>query len=241
MLPRVHRLAYTLAVTETPQPSPRRIHAIVGWRRLLLWPLGLLVRLWCRTLRIEADEATRRVMGKPDQAAIFTLWHNRLFVAAELYRRFRKGKRLYALVSASKDGAWLAAFFEVVGLHTVRGSSSRFGSEAMHALAEKLRQGEDIGITPDGPRGPCYDLKGGGVILARKTGAATILVGMRFAAAWRLPSWDRFYLPRPFSRIELRAEEWSADFLGNSEDSLAAVRSRLLELNPDEARQGCSR
>jgi len=117
-----------LAVTETPQPSPRRIHAIVGWRRLLLWPLGLLVRLWCRTVRIEADEATRRVMGRLDQAAIFTLWHNRLFIAAELYRRFRKGKRLYALVSASKDGAWLAAFFEVVGLRTVRGSSSRLAA-----------------------------------------------------------------------------------------------------------------
>ena len=233
MLRRVRRLAYTLAVTDTPQPSPRRIHAIVGWRRLLLWPLGLLVRLWCRTLRIEADEATRQVMQRPGQATIFTLWHNRLFIAAELYRRFRRDKRLYALVSASKDGAWLAAFFEVVGLRTVRGSSSRFGREALHCLAEKLRQGEDIGITPDGPRGPCYDLKGGGVILARKTGSATILVGMRFSAAWRLPSWDRFYLPRPFSRIELRAEEVSADFLENNQDPLGVVRSRLLELNPD--------
>ena len=220
-------------MTETPQPSPRRIHAIVGWRRLLLWPLGLLVRLWCRTLRFELDERTRVVMGRLDRAAVFTLWHNRLFVAAEVYRRFRKGKRLYALVSASKDGAWLAAFFEVVGLHTVRGSSSRFGREALHSLAEKLQQGDDVGITPDGPRGPCYDLKGGGVILARKTGANTILVGMRFAKAWRLGSWDRFYLPVPFSRIELRAEEWSTAQLADCDDPLPAVRSKLIELNPD--------
>jgi len=121
----------------------------------------------------------------------------------------------------------------VVGLHTVRGSSSRFGREALHSLAEKLEQGEDIGITPDGPRGPCYDLKGGGVILARKTRACTILLGLRFTKAWRLASWDRFYLPLPFSRIELRAEAWSAEKMAGGEDTLSAVRSRLLELNPD--------
>jgi len=78
-------------------------------------------------------------------------------------------------------------------------------------------------------------LKGGGVILARKTGATTILVGMRFAAAWRLPSWDRFYLPRPFSRVELHAEEWGADLLEHNEEPLGTLRNRLLELNPDEA------
>ncbi len=232
-MPRNHRLAYSYAVTDTHPPPVRRIHAIVGWRRLLLWPLGLLVRLWCRTLRIEPDDTARRLLARTDQAAIFTLWHNRLFIAAEIYRRFRQEKKLYALVSASRDGAWLAAFFEVVGLHTVRGSSSRFGREAMHSLAEKLREGHDIGITPDGPRGPCYDLKGGGVILARKTGVATILVGMRFLNAWKLRSWDRFYLPRPFSRIEIRAEEWSAQRLNSGDNTLEVVRAKLLELNPD--------
>ncbi len=216
-------------------PGSRRVYAIVGWRRLVLWPLGVLVRVWCRTLRFSADESTRRILGNTEGAAIFTLWHNRLFVAAELYRRFRRGKRAYALVSASKDGAWLAAFFEVVGMNTVRGSSSRFGREAMHGLAEKLRAGEDVGITPDGPRGPCYSLKGGGAILARKTGTATILMGMRFTRAWQLPSWDRFYLPVPFSRVELRAERWSADDLAAQADTISALRNKLLELNPDEA------
>jgi lysophospholipid acyltransferase (LPLAT)-like uncharacterized protein len=200
---------------------------------VLIWPLGLLVRLWCRTLRIALDEPSRILMARTDRAAVFTLWHNRLFIAAEIYRRFRRGKHLYALVSASKDGAWLSAFFGVVGMRTVRGSSSRFGREALHSLAEKLHTGEDIGITPDGPRGPCYDLKGGGIILARRTGATTILVGMRFNRAWRLPSWDRFYLPRPFSRITVIAEEWSAERLAEMKDPLGEMRARLLAMNPD--------
>ena len=232
-MPPADRLAYSLRVTDSPPPTKPRVHAIAGWRRALLWPLGLLMRLWCRTLRIAADEPTRRLMGRTDRAAVFTLWHNRLFIAAEIYRRFRQDKRLYALVSASKDGAWLAAFFEVVGLHTVRGSSSRFGREALHSLAEKLQTGQDVGITPDGPRGPCYDLKGGGIILARRTGATTILVGMRFERAWRLKSWDRFYLPRPFSRVAIVAEEWPVARLEETKDPLSEMRARLLALNPD--------
>jgi lysophospholipid acyltransferase (LPLAT)-like uncharacterized protein len=220
-------------VTDTQPPSSRHVHAIAGWRRLLLWPLGLLVGVWCRTLRFSIDERSRAALSRTAGPTIFTLWHNRLFITAEIFRRYRKQKRIYALVSASKDGAWLAAFFAVVGMHTVRGSSSRFGREALHALAEKLREGDDVGITPDGPRGPCYDLKGGGVILARKTGARTILVGMRFNKAWRLPSWDGFYLPYPFSRVALEAEEWSAERLEGGDNVLGTVRARLLTLNPD--------
>lgn len=220
-------------MTASPLPPQPRIHAIAGWRRALLWPLGLLVRLWCRTLRIALDTPSRALMARIDRAAVFTLWHNRLFIAAEIYRRFRQGKHLYALVSASKDGAWLSAFFDVVGMRTVRGSSSRFGREALHSLAEKLQSGQDIGITPDGPRGPCYDLKGGGIILARRTGATTILVGMRYAHAWRLPSWDGFYLPYPFSKVTVVAEEWTAERLAERTDPIGAMRARLLAMNPD--------
>ncbi len=232
-MPQPGRLAYSLRVTDSPiQPKPR-VHAIAGWRRALLWPLGLLTRTWCRTLRITLDEPSRALMGRIDRAAVFTLWHNRLFIAAEIYRRFRQGKHLYALVSASKDGAWLSAFFEVVGMRTVRGSSSRFGREALHSLAEKLQSGQDIGITPDGPRGPCYDLKGGGILLARRTEATTILVGMRFTRAWRLPSWDGFYLPYPFSCVTVVAEEWTAERIAATTAPLGEVRARLLAMNPD--------
>lgn len=220
-------------MTATNPPPTRRIHAIVGWRRLLLWPLGLIVRWWCRSLRWDASPETRALIGRKTGGSIFTLWHNRLFVTAEISRRFREGRPLYALVSASKDGAWLAAFFEVVGMRTVRGSSSRFGREALHTLAERLREGKDIGITPDGPRGPCYELKGGSVILARKTGATTVLVGMRFANAWRLGSWDRFYLPCPFSRVHLIAEEWPAERLESVEDPVGTLQTALRRLNPD--------
>ena len=91
------------------------------------------------------------------------------WLAAEIVRRYRQGRTPYALVSASQDGAWLTAFFSLVGLRTVRGSSSRFGREAANELVEIMRAGRDIGITPDGPRGPRYEIKPGAIIVPRRT------------------------------------------------------------------------
>jgi lysophospholipid acyltransferase (LPLAT)-like uncharacterized protein len=161
------------------------------------------------------------------------LWHNRLFLAAEIVRRFRQGRPAYALVSASQDGAWLTAFFSLAGLRTVRGSSSRLGREAASALVETLRAGHDVGITPDGPRGPCYELKPGGVIVARRTHAPVLLVGGEFASAWRLSSWDRFYVPKPFSRVRMRCEVLLPEHLADRDEGLRLMRERLLALNPD--------
>ena len=148
--------------------------------------------------------------------------------------RHRSSKtRAYALVSASKDGAWLSAFFALFGLNTVRGSSSRLGREAATALVEMLRAGHDIGITPDGPRGPIYELKPGAVIVPRRTGAPLLLVGAEFSSAWRLKSWDRFYVPRPFSRVRMRCEIISAAQLADRDAGLALLHERLRAINPD--------
>ena len=209
------------------------VREIMGWRRALLWPFGLLLRLWGRSLRFDTTTADFAAYTKKDQPVAIVLWHNRLFLAAEIVRRYRGGRPAYALVSASQDGAWLAAFFSLVGLATVRGSSSRLGREAATALVETLRAGYDIGITPDGPRGPCYELKPGGVIVARRTRAPLLLIGAEFQSAWRLRSWDRFYLPKPFSRVRMRCELIAADQLADRDAALRLLQDRLLALNPD--------
>lgn len=177
-----------------------------------------------------------RNASKCDVPVAFVLWHNRLFLASEIHRRFRPHRPLYALISASKDGALLTAFFGMVGgLRAVRGSSSNFGREAASALVEVQREGHDIGITPDGPRGPCYDMKAGAVIVPRRTGAPLLLVGGDFESAWQLKSWDRFYLPKPFSRVRLRCELIENDQLADRETATALLRARLVEINPDRA------
>ncbi len=185
------------------------------------------------SLRFDLTDEDRRNYMKNDVPVAIVLWHNRLFLSAEIVRRFRVGRPAYALVSASQDGAWLTAFFSLAGLRTVRGSSSRLGREAANALVDTLRAGHDIGVTPDGPRGPCYEVKPGAVIVARRTRAPLLLVGAEFDSAWQLRSWDRFYVPKPFSRVRMRCEIVPVEALADRDTAVAQLQQRLLALNPD--------
>jgi lysophospholipid acyltransferase (LPLAT)-like uncharacterized protein len=217
-----------------PESAATRVHGISGWRRLVLSPFGLLLRLWGRSLRFEATAQDQANYQTRDAPVAIVLWHNRLFLSAEIVRRYRQGRPAYALVSASQDGAWLAAFFSLVGMRTVRGSSSRLGREAVTALLETMREGFDVGITPDGPRGPAYVVKPGALIVARRAKAAILLVGADCKSAWRLGSWDRFYLPKPFSRVEMRCTVvLPAEIAGDRDAAAENIRAKLIAINPD--------
>ncbi len=214
-------------------PTDTHIHPISPWKRALVWPLGALVRLWTATLRFEVPTEDLRIIRVVTEPTVFILWHNRLFLAAEIFRRYRQGHRIYTLISASRDGSWLAAFFASVGLGAVRGSSSRNGREAATELIKALREGHDAGITPDGPRGPAYEMKPGALIVARRSGKRVVLVGADFESSARLRSWDGFHLPLPFSRVGLKFVEVGQDALGDRDQAAAAIGRQLIEINPD--------
>lgn len=215
--------------------SPASIHGLRGWRLLALRPLGLLMRLWGRSLHMQASPEALKHLRMIDEPVALTLWHNRLFMAAEIFRRYRGGRPAYALVSPSKDGAWLEAYFSLVGISTVRGSSHKLGREAVSALVEVMRAGNDIGITPDGPRGPIYEFKPGGLIVCRRTHAPLLLLGCVFESSWQLPSWDRFHLPHPFSRVRVYGHLVPSSALADREAGAQALQARLLGMNPDHA------
>lgn len=201
---------------------------------MVLWPLALLLRLWGASLRLETSAEDLRNYTKRDEPVAMVLWHNRLFLAAEIFRRYRQPRPVYALVSASQDGAWLTAFFALIGLRAVRGSSHTLGREAANALVAVLRAGNDVGITPDGPRGPVYEFKPGALIVARLTRTPLLLIGADFESAWRFRrAWDRFYLPKPFSRVRMRCEVVTVEQLADRHAATAMLQQRLWELNPD--------
>tara|TARA_B100000965_G_C19558428_1_gene743323 strand:+ start:268 stop:837 length:570 start_codon:yes stop_codon:yes gene_type:complete len=164
------------------------------------------MRLWCRTLRISLDAEMQEILKDASEPMVVVFWHNRLFIAAECCRRFRAGRDVCGLVSASKDGAWLSAFFDLVGIRAIRGSSSYRGAQALREMLQAVEGGADVAITPDGPRGPRYRVKPGAVLVARQAGTSLLVASCKFASAWRLKSWDGFFLPKPFSRVELRCK-----------------------------------
>lgn len=213
--------------------DPNSINEVRGARRFALWLLATLLRAWARTLRFRADAETQARLAYAEQPAALVLWHNRLFVSAEYFRRYRRRRQVYALVSASKDGAWLAAFYRMIGIAPVRGSSSNHGREAARVLIEKMREGHDIGITPDGPRGPLYTVEPGVLVVTRRLHAPLVLLGMEYTRAWRLKSWDKFYIPWPFSTVILRCTILPAQSEAGAKLTADEVKAALLAINPD--------
>lgn len=191
--------------------SGRRVWHVRWHTRLALWPLAFLVRLWLRTLRIRFAPGHLDAWHAAPPGRLVIFWHNRLLIAAELHRRYNKRTPINGLVSASRDGAWLSAFFQMLGVRAIRGSSSWRGALATLEILHRLRAGEDVGITPDGPRGPCYDWKSGFVQIADTARCPIVLVGTRYHCARRLATWDGFYIPAPFSRVDLSVEVIAAD------------------------------
>ncbi|MFM8335212.1 MAG: lysophospholipid acyltransferase family protein, partial [Opitutaceae bacterium] len=137
------------------------------------------------------------------------------------------------LTSASKDGEVLAETCRHFTMEAARGSSSRRGAQALRECLTYIKKGRDVCITPDGPRGPCYEFKPGAIIVARRTRAPMLLVGAEFTSSWRLKSWDRFHLPKPFSRVRMRCEIIEPEQLADRDAGTELVHSRLLALNPD--------
>ena len=177
---------------------------ITGWRARWLIALGFrLLQIWARTLRYEIDDRLG-VVGRPvNENYIGALWHNRLLIFPFVLRRFFSNRRGAALISASRDGDLLADAIKRFDFDIVRGSSSRLGASAILQLTDVLASGRDVVITPDGPRGPAYELGPGIIFLAQKSGAAVLPVNMEYSSCWRLKSWDRFILPRPFSKVRV--------------------------------------
>ncbi|MDH7511392.1 MAG: lysophospholipid acyltransferase family protein [Clostridiales bacterium] len=157
-----------------------------------------LLRLWagtCRTAVIGDQEYNKlRREGRP---VILLTWHGRLLFALYFFRR----RGIAALVSPSKDGEIIAQIASGWGFRILRGSGSHAVVRAWNEMKSELRQGGELIIIPDGPKGPDRFLKPGCLKLAQETGA--FLVPFSFSASLKrfLGSWDHFLLFYPFSRI----------------------------------------
>ena len=153
------------------------------------------------------DRLRARVAGGP---FILVFWHKRLLLVPVVWNRFfarHRRARGMALTSASRDGELIAQFLNRFGIGPVRGSATRRGSVALRELARLLQGGHDVAITPDGSRGPFYEIKPGLGRLAQLIGRPVLPISFEFSRAWRLQSWDRFLIPKPFSTVTLRVGE----------------------------------
>jgi hypothetical protein len=188
-----------------------------------------LLRLLIKTWRLEWRDAGHcPALPGP---VIFCIWHNRLALALAASGDFVLEKwpsaGLCAMISASRDGAFLASLVEPFGVTPIRGSTSRRGPQALLEATTWMEKNYSIAITPDGPRGPAYKVQEGIIHLAQLTGRPIIPVSTYTRRKITCRSWDQFQIPPPFAHCEFR---WGRPFWVPRDATEEASEQLRLEL-----------
>jgi hypothetical protein len=204
--------------SQNPQPEaaplspPRRSGVVVphqaSWKQQLAGLLAyILLRSVLATVRCRMTDKSGFFARERHEPVIFCFWHNRLACCMKVYHLYGRNRtglnKIAALVSASKDGGFLARILELFEVEPVRGSSSRRGPQALRELTTWAVRGYDLAITPDGPRGPRYEIQDGVTSLAQLTGLPIVPATFNLGAKISLRSWDKFQIPLPFARCEI--------------------------------------
>jgi len=187
--------------------------------------VSVLVRLIYVTARIEKQiPAAAEPYFSGEKPAIFCFWHGRLLMHLTVKPPVRP---MYVLASHHNDGTLIAGTMRRFGIDQVRGSRNRGGAQALLALFKITHAGGNISITPDGPRGPFQKAAQGAAFVAAKTGYPIIPITFSATRYRRLRTWDRFMIPRLFSRIVFIAAEPMV--VDGEADAAVAVATQQLE------------
>ncbi len=176
---------------ETPEARAARY---ARRSRLLGGLIYTLARLLFRTLRLHFENPDGLDTG--GKGAIFVTWHGRSLIPANVFRN----RGYWALISLSRDGELQNNIFSRFGFQTIRGSTGRGGVRGALQMARKVRDGGVLAFTPDGPRGPTHKVQLGVILMAEKSGAPIIPLGISASRRWLMRSWDSYMLPKPFAR-----------------------------------------
>ena len=136
-----------------------------------------------------------------DEPFIMACWHGELLMIPYAYTKYKKNPHVKLLISEHFDGNLIAKTLHHFGFETIRGSSTRGGAKALIRSIKELKNGYDLGITPDGPKGPRHEISDGIVVMAQKAKVKITLVEIKPTNYWQLNSWDKFVIPKPFGTI----------------------------------------
>ena len=187
--------------------------------RLVKWLIDL-ITLTCR-IRWHNREVLEDLIDN-EQPFLISMWHNCSTIAPWAMRN----RQISCIVSDSRDGEYVARLGALYGNKTVQDSSSKGSARVTRSLLKLLRNGEPIAMTPDGPRGPLYQVQTGVVWLAAAGRAPVLPLHIEASKQWVLKSWDKHRFPKPFSTIHIGIGEptlITTDMLAEDADACARL------------------
>jgi lysophospholipid acyltransferase (LPLAT)-like uncharacterized protein len=200
-------------------------------KKFLAWLTAVIIRVIGWSLRVMSVDHGG-ILGHPEHSpVIIAFWHNRIVTAAIFWERHCRPRRALTFISRSRDGEFMSDTAAHFGIQAARGSSSKHGiSAALAAVHASSDEKLDLVITPDGPRGPRYQVQPGILRLAQTTQRPIVTVTTRLGWKWVLNSWDGFQVPLPFSSCELVTGVRIVVPENATEEELEAIKIKLSTL-----------
>ncbi len=164
---------------------------------LASWIGPAFIYLLGKTLRIQwVGRENLELVRKEKGPVVYAFWHGRMLILAYSHRM----QKIHVLISQHRDGELIARIIQRLGFVSVRGSTTRGGSKAIFEMCEKATSGHDVAVTPDGPKGPRFQVQPGAIYIGQRSGMPIIPITNSAENRWTLSTWDRFVIPKPFSR-----------------------------------------
>lgn len=164
-----------------------------------------------------------------DENIIVAMWHGDLLMQPLNYKHFRKNGTVKVIVSEHRDGETIRKVVDYLGVGALSGSSTRGGAKALIGAIKALKNGIDVAITPDGPKGPIYSVADGIVAISQKTKAKILPFSSVASKYWQLNSWDKFIIPKPFGTIDFYIGEPFDIENMEIEDAKKMIHNKLME------------
>ncbi len=162
---------------------------------------SIVIRFLFSTMSIkEIPDGYSQNLERQGKRAIYAFWHAHMLLPAYVGRQ----RNVKVLISQHRDGEYIAQIVQKLGYSVARGSTTRGGAKALLKMIKKIKEESiSLAITPDGPKGPRFIAQSGAILLGQKTQYPIIPVMIYLAKYWELPSWDRFCIPKPFSKARI--------------------------------------
>ena len=163
-----------------------------------------------------------------DAQHVFVCWHAELLMCPQAYRKIHKKHPASAIVSAHFDGSLIASTLKLLKIRPLRGSTKKGAKQVLLQAFRSIKSGEEVLITPDGPRGPRHSMSDGAIGIALKSKLPICVMNYKAEKYWQLGSWDKFVIPKPFTKVDFYLESISFEGL-EFDEAKTLLRDKMLE------------
>lgn len=205
-------------------------------RKILSYVLPPLGALLIRLIYLTCKKRFSIPKNLPQEPFVVAFWHGELLMQPYLYRKIRGSHKIAVMISEHFDGEIIARTIKSFRIESIRGSTKKGAAKVLLGAIKKMREGYDIAITPDGPRGPRHSVADGIVAISKKMDAYIVPFRYKASRYWQLNSWDKFIIPKPFSTIYFYAGKPFKVKDLDLESAKDFVKKEMLQFDNDKLR-----